>query len=103
MPCGIALGDGRQANRGGCAHRDGGDVWRPWPIGWTWENISLGNNGSGDADEEVEMPGDFRSTAGAVHDRKLAGLIEPVVVAAGMDLESVRMTTAGKRRKLSII
>jgi len=38
-----------------------------------------------------------------VHDRKLAGLIEPVVVAAGLDLESVRMTTAGKRRKLSII
>ena len=49
------------------------------------------------------MPGNFRSTAGAVHDKKLAGLIEPVVVAAGMDLESVRMTTAGKRRKLSII
>ena len=49
------------------------------------------------------MPGNFRSTAGAVHDKKLAGLIEPVVAAAGMDLESVRMTTAGKRRKLSII
>ncbi len=49
------------------------------------------------------MPGNFRSTAGAVHDRKLAGLIEPVVAAAGLDLESVRMTTAGKRRKLSII
>jgi ribosome maturation factor RimP len=49
------------------------------------------------------MPGNFRSAAGAVSDKKLAGLIEPVVVAAGMDLESVRMTMAGKRRKLSII
>ena len=49
------------------------------------------------------MPGNFRSAAGAVHDKKLAGLIAPVVAAAGMDLESVRMTTAGKRRKLSII
>ena len=49
------------------------------------------------------MPGNFRSTAGAVRDKELAGLIQPVVVAAGMDLESVRMTIAGKRRKLSII
>jgi len=49
------------------------------------------------------MPGNFRSTAGAVRDKELAGLIRPVVVAAGMDLESVRMTIAGKRRKLSII
>ena len=49
------------------------------------------------------MPGNFRSTAGAVSDKKLAGLIEPVVVAAGMDLESVRVTMAGKRRKLSIV
>ena len=49
------------------------------------------------------MPGNLRSTAGAVHDKKLAGLIAPVVAAAGMDLESVRMTMAGKRRKLSII
>jgi ribosome maturation factor RimP len=38
-----------------------------------------------------------------VRDKELAGLIQPVVVAAGMDLESVRVTIAGKRRKLSII
>jgi ribosome maturation factor RimP len=38
-----------------------------------------------------------------VNDRKLAGLIEPVVAAAGMDLESVRLTVAGKRRKLAVI
>jgi ribosome maturation factor RimP len=53
--------------------------------------------------KEVEMPGSLRSTAGKVDDRKLAVLIEPVVAAAGMDLESVRLTVAGKRRKLAII
>ena len=36
-------------------------------------------------------------------DRKLAGLIEPVVNAAGMDLESVRLTAAGRRRVLRVV
>ena len=49
------------------------------------------------------MPGSLRSTTGQVDDKKLAGLIDPVVVAAGMDLESVRMTVAGKRRLLRVI
>lgn len=49
------------------------------------------------------MPGNLRSTAGPVDDRKLAGLIRPVVAAAGMDLESVRMSVAGKRRLLRVI
>jgi ribosome maturation factor RimP len=49
------------------------------------------------------MPGNLRSAGGPVNDRKLAGLIEPVVAAAGMDLESVRMTVAGKRRLLRIV
>ena len=49
------------------------------------------------------MPGGLRSTAGPVDDKKLAGLIEPVVAAAGMDLESVRMSVAGKRRLLRIV
>jgi ribosome maturation factor RimP len=38
-----------------------------------------------------------------VDDRKLAGLIEPVVAAVGLDLEAVRMTVAGKRRLLRIV
>jgi ribosome maturation factor RimP len=38
-----------------------------------------------------------------VDDRKLAGLIEPVVAAAGMDLESVRMTVAGRRRLVRVV
>ena len=49
------------------------------------------------------MPGGLRSTAGPVDDKKLAGLIEPAVAAAGMDLESVRMSVAGKRRLLRIV
>ena len=49
------------------------------------------------------MPGGLRSTVGPVDDRKLAGLIEPVIAAAGMDLESVRMTVAGRRRLLRIV
>ncbi len=49
------------------------------------------------------MPGSLRATVGSVDDRKLAGLIEPVVAAAGMDLESVRMTVAGKRRLLRVV
>jgi len=49
------------------------------------------------------MPGNLRSTAGSVDDRKLAGLIEPVIAAAGMDLESVRTTVAGKRRLVRIV
>jgi ribosome maturation factor RimP len=40
---------------------------------------------------------------GAVDDKRLAGLIQPVVAAAGMDLESLRVTAAGKRRLLRIV
>src|ERR1700677_2152222 len=49
------------------------------------------------------MPGGLRSTAGPADDKKLAGLIRPVVAAAGMDLEAVRMTVAGRRRLLRIV
>jgi ribosome maturation factor RimP len=49
------------------------------------------------------MSGSLRSTPSKVDDRKLAGLIEPVVAASGMDLESVRMTVAGRRRLLRIV
>jgi ribosome maturation factor RimP len=49
------------------------------------------------------MPGGLHSTAGPAADRKLASLIEPVVAAAGMDLESVRMSVAGRRRLLRVV
>jgi ribosome maturation factor RimP len=38
-----------------------------------------------------------------VDNTRLAGLIQPVVAAAGMDLESVRMTVAGRRRLLRVV
>ena len=49
------------------------------------------------------MPGGSRSAVGPVNDKRLAELIEPVVAAAGLDLESVRMSVAGKRRLLRIV
>jgi len=49
------------------------------------------------------MPGGIRPAAGPVDDKRLAGLIQPVVAAAGMDLESVRVSVAGKRRLLRIV
>ena len=49
------------------------------------------------------MPGSLRSAAATADDKKLAGLIEPVVAAAGMDLESVRVTALGKRRLLRVV
>ena len=49
------------------------------------------------------MPGGSRAAAGPVDNTRLAGLIEPVVAAAGMDLESVRMTVAGRRRLLRVV
>ena len=49
------------------------------------------------------MPGGSRPAAGPVDDRRLAGVIRPVVAAAGMDLESVRVTVAGRRRLLRVV
>jgi ribosome maturation factor RimP len=49
------------------------------------------------------MPSGSRSAVGPVNDKRLAELIEPVVAAAGMDLEAVRMSVAGKRRLLRIV
>jgi ribosome maturation factor RimP len=49
------------------------------------------------------MPGGSRPAAGLVDDRRLAGLIRPVVAAAGIDLESVRVTVAGRRRLLRVV
>jgi len=49
------------------------------------------------------MPGGSRPAAGPVDDRRLAGVIQPAVTAVGMDLESVRTTTAGRRRLLRVV
>jgi ribosome maturation factor RimP len=63
----------------------------------------MGFSPAGGVDEEVMMPGGIRPAAGPVDDKRLAGIIQPVVAAAGLDLESVRVTTAGKRRLLRVV
>jgi ribosome maturation factor RimP len=57
----------------------------------------------GEVDEEVAMPGGIRPAAAPADDKRLAGLIQPVVTAAGMDVESVRGSVVGKRRLLRIV
>jgi ribosome maturation factor RimP len=49
------------------------------------------------------MPGGYRPGTSPVDESRLAGLIGPVVAAAGMDLESVRASVAGRRRLLRVV
>jgi ribosome maturation factor RimP len=53
-------------------------------------------------DEEVVMPAGSRH-APSVDESRIADVIRPVVAAAGMDLESVRVTAAGRRRLLRVV
>jgi len=48
------------------------------------------------------MASGSRPVPSAVDESRLAGLIGPVVAAAGMDLESVRVSMAGRRRLLRV-
>jgi ribosome maturation factor RimP len=58
-------------------------------------------------DEEAVMPGGSRhasaADAGKADDSRIANAIRPVIHASGMDLESVRVSTAGRRRLLRVI
>ena len=57
------------------------------------------------------MPGDPRhaprpgqaAAGGSVDEVRIADVIRPVAAAAGMDLESVRVTAAGRRRLLRVV
>jgi ribosome maturation factor RimP len=49
------------------------------------------------------MPGGIRPAAGPVDEKRLAGLIQSALSAAGMDLESARVSVAGKRRLLRVV
>ena len=49
------------------------------------------------------MPGGSRPGTSPVDERRLASLVRPVATAAGMDLESVRVTVAGRRRLLRVV
>jgi ribosome maturation factor RimP len=62
-------------------------------------------------DEEVVMPGGSRhapkprqaEAGGSVDEGRIADAIRPVITAAGMDLELVRVTAAGRRRLLRVV
>jgi ribosome maturation factor RimP len=58
-------------------------------------------------DEEVVMPGGSRhastADAGRADEGRIADAIRPAVNAAGMDLESVRVSAAGRRRLLRVV
>jgi ribosome maturation factor RimP len=58
-------------------------------------------------DEEAVMPGGARHTsaadAGRADEGRIADAIRPVVTAAGMDLESVRVSAVGRRRLLRVV
>jgi ribosome maturation factor RimP len=70
-----------------------------------------------EVDEEVVMPSGSRHapksrqaekgagdvSGGSVDESRIANVIRPVVAAAGMDLESVRVTAAGRRRLLRVV
>jgi ribosome maturation factor RimP len=61
------------------------------------------------AGEEVVMQGNSRHgssrapSRGAVDADRIVGLLEPAVAALGMDLEGVKITSAGRRRLLRIV
>jgi ribosome maturation factor RimP len=70
-----------------------------------------------EVDEEVVMPSGSRHapnsrqaekgagevSGGSVDEGRIVNVIRPVVAAAGMDLESVRVTAAGRRRLLRVV
>jgi ribosome maturation factor RimP len=48
-------------------------------------------------------PASRPAPGGSVDEARIADVIQPVVAAAGMDLESVRVTAAGRRRLLRVV
>src|SRR6266702_5189574 len=49
------------------------------------------------------MPGGQRHAPGSLDEDRIANVIRPAVAAAGMDLESVRVSAAGRRRLLRVV
>jgi ribosome maturation factor RimP len=70
-----------------------------------------GGNGQGGGREAAGRPGGSRPGAAGgpgnsghvVDAERVAGLLEPVITAVGMDLEAVRITAAGRRRLLRLV
>jgi ribosome maturation factor RimP len=57
----------------------------------------------GRAPQTSPSPGPRKGAGGSVDESRIADVIGPVVAAAGMDLESVRVTAAGRRRLLRVV
>jgi ribosome maturation factor RimP len=68
---------------------------------WPWARIVFINSTLQVAGEEVRMSGDSRRAA--ARPEQLTGLLEPVVSAAGLELESVRVGRAGRRSLLRVV
>src|SRR6266702_337978 len=49
------------------------------------------------------MPGGQRHAPGSLDEDRIVNVIRPAVAAAGMDLESVRVSAAGRRRVLRVV
>jgi ribosome maturation factor RimP len=57
----------------------------------------------GRAQKPSQTPARRAEAGGSVDEGRIADVIRPVVTAAGMDLESVRVTAAGRRRLLRVV
>jgi ribosome maturation factor RimP len=83
MPAGSRHAPSRGAARGGRGAAQGGRSPRTSPV--SGGNVSP------------------QPSSAAVDETRIADVIGPVVAAAGMDLESVRVTAAGRRRLLRVV
>jgi len=63
----------------------------------------VASGGRGPQTPPSAAPGPRRGAGGSVDESRIADVIGPVVAAAGMDLESVRVTAAGRRRLLRVV
>jgi ribosome maturation factor RimP len=86
MPAGSRHAPSRGAARGGRGAAQGGRPPRTPPV--------LGGDVSPQSPSAPSAPAD---------ETRIADVIGPVVAAAGMDLESVRVTAAGRRRLLRVV
>jgi ribosome maturation factor RimP len=83
---------------------------RPAPVGrqaaggdrQAGKQAAGGRRGGGDR-QGGGRPGGARVPAPAIDAEQVAGLLDPVVSELGMDLEGVRVTSAGRRRLLRIV
>jgi ribosome maturation factor RimP len=62
-----------------------------------------GRSGAGGAHQGAANGGAASRSGNVVDADRVAGLLEPVIAAVGMDLEAVRITAAGRRRLLRLV